>query len=125
MNEPKHKYGTLAPIYLTDQEYQNLNKKYPHMIGDEIERLSEYIAQTGKEYQSHYATLLKWCREDFSKYEHKQIGVQDQETREAKNRYGQMINDLKERKKTASAEEAKSIDYRIISIEDCIKRINK
>ena len=46
---------------LTDDEYAKLqNKELLYMI----ERLSSYMASKGKQYKSHYATILTWARKD-------------------------------------------------------------
>ena len=34
---------------------------------DRIERLSSYVASTGKSYKSHYATIRNWARKDAEK----------------------------------------------------------
>ena len=57
----KHTHGEFSNVLLTDDEYQKLTDKglLPY-----IERLSSYIASTGKRYKSHYATILNWSRKD-------------------------------------------------------------
>lgn len=59
----KHKYGEYNNVLLTDEEYQKLQTMFPD-IQDRIERLSEYVASTGKSYKSHYATIRAWARKD-------------------------------------------------------------
>ena len=66
-NKPvKHKYGEFENVLLTDDELQKLKDKYPD-FDDRIERLSYYIASTGKSYKSHYATIMNWARKDQEK----------------------------------------------------------
>ena len=59
----KHQYGEFKNVQLTDEEYQKLTEAYPD-AKDRIERLSEYIASTGKEYKNHYATIRSWAKRD-------------------------------------------------------------
>ena len=60
----RHKYGLYKNVLLTDEEYQTLQAEFPHDYTDRIERLSEYIASTGKKYKSHLATIRSWARKD-------------------------------------------------------------
>jgi hypothetical protein len=61
---PRHKYGMYENVLFTDEEYQKLKEEFPHDHTDRIERLSEYIASTGKKYKSHLATIRSWARKD-------------------------------------------------------------
>jgi len=59
------KLGEFKNVKLTEGELQKLNLK----IGENetqimIERLSGYLASSGKKYKSHYATILNWTRKD-------------------------------------------------------------
>lgn len=60
---PKSKYGAFENVLLTDDEYNKLKEQYSD-LDERIERLSEYIASSGKSYKSHYATILSWARKD-------------------------------------------------------------
>lgn len=62
-SKEKHKYGEYKNVRLTDEEYRKLTETYPD-AKDRIERLSEYIASTGKEYKNHYATIRSWAKRD-------------------------------------------------------------
>lgn len=62
-DEQKPQYGEYKNILLTDEEYQKLTETYPD-AKDRIERLSEYIASTGREYKNHYATIRSWAKRD-------------------------------------------------------------
>ena len=62
----RHKHGFYNNVLLTDEEYEKLQEEFPHDYSDRIERLSEYIASTGKKYKSHLATIRSWARKDTS-----------------------------------------------------------
>ena len=62
----KHKYGEYKNVLLTDDELEKLKAEYADYL-DRIERLSSYIASTGKAYKSHYATIRTWARADAEK----------------------------------------------------------
>lgn len=59
----KHKYGEYNNVLLTDEELEKLKDEYPDWE-ERIERLSSYVASTGKTYKSHYATIRNWARKD-------------------------------------------------------------
>ena len=59
----KHKYGEYNNVLLTDEELEKLKQEYPDWE-ERIERLSSYVASTGKSYKSHYATIRNWARKD-------------------------------------------------------------
>ena len=59
----KHKYGEYQNVLLTDDELEKLKTEY-FDYDERIERLSSYIASTGKKYKSHYATIRNWARND-------------------------------------------------------------
>lgn len=59
----KHKYGEYKNVLLTDDELQKLKTEYSD-FEERIERLSSYVASTGKRYKSHYATIRNWARKD-------------------------------------------------------------
>lgn len=61
--EEKHKYGEFQNVLLTDTELNKLKEKFTD-YHDRIERLSLYVASTGKVYKSHYATILAWAKKD-------------------------------------------------------------
>lgn len=76
--QTKHKYGEYNNVLLTDEELVKLKEKIPNWQ-DFIERLSGYIASTGKRYKSHYVTMLNWYRRDGQRQQTQQS--QKQETR--------------------------------------------
>ena len=66
-NKPvKHKYGEYNNVLLTDEELEKLKTEYSD-YQERIERLSSYVASTGKSYKSHYATIRNWARKDAEK----------------------------------------------------------
>lgn len=67
---PNNKYNNKY-IYMTLGEFKNVqltevqyNKLKEQDLLSYIERLSRYMESTGKEYKSHYATILNWYRKD-------------------------------------------------------------
>ena len=60
----RHKYGLYENVLLTDMEYKMLQEEFPHDYSARIERLSEYIASTGKKYKNHLATIRSWARKE-------------------------------------------------------------
>lgn len=62
----KHRYGEYNNVLLTDDELEKLKKEYSD-YAERIERLSSYVASTGKPYKSHYATIRNWARKDAEK----------------------------------------------------------
>lgn len=59
----KHAYGEYKNVFLTDEEFEKLKAEFVD-YEERIERLSEYIASTGKSYKSHLATIRAWARKD-------------------------------------------------------------
>ena len=60
----RHKYGHYKNVLLSDEDYVKLVSEFPHDYSERIERLSEYIASTGKSYKNHLATIRSWARKD-------------------------------------------------------------
>jgi predicted phage replisome organizer len=61
--QTRHKYGEYNNVLLTDEELEKLKTEFPDWK-ERIERLSSYIAQSGKSYKSHLATIRNWARKD-------------------------------------------------------------
>ena len=59
----KHKYGIYNNVLLSDDDLEKLKAEFPDYI-ERIERLSEYIASSGKSYKSHLATIRSWARKE-------------------------------------------------------------
>ena len=60
-------YGRYNNVILTDTELSGLKTELPDKWEYYIDRLSCHIASTGKQYQSHAATIYKWAQEDAAK----------------------------------------------------------
>lgn len=90
----KDKYGEFKNVLLTDEEYHKL--EISNLL-TYIEKLSSYIASTGKRYKSHYATILNWSRKD-GKNTNKELA-------------DKLVQDIKEEQ--ASEEEIKALEDRI------------
>lgn len=60
----RHKYGQYNNVLLSDEEYSKLINEFPMDYTERIERLSEYMASTGKPYKSHLATIRRWAKND-------------------------------------------------------------
>ena len=56
--------GRYQNIFLSDQERLELQTEFPAVWQEYVERLSEYMASTGKTYQNHAATIRRWAAED-------------------------------------------------------------
>lgn len=60
----RHKYGEYKNVLLSDEDMDKLKAELPNNYLDYIERLSQYMASTGKSYKSHLATIRSWARKD-------------------------------------------------------------
>lgn len=60
----KEKFGEFENVLLSADEFQKLKSKLGAEAESYIERLSSYIASSGKKYKSHYATILSWTQKD-------------------------------------------------------------
>jgi hypothetical protein len=66
-NKPKvarHKYGTYENVLLSDEELEKLQAEFPYDWEDRIERVSEYVASTGKSYKNYLATIRAWAKKE-------------------------------------------------------------
>jgi hypothetical protein len=63
----RHQYGLYKNVLLTDEDYSKVQDEFPHDYSERIDRLSEYIASTGKSYKNHLATIRAWARKDSGK----------------------------------------------------------
>jgi predicted phage replisome organizer len=59
----KHKYGEYANVLLSDEELSKLKSEFSDWE-ERIEKLSIYMASTGKRYKSHLATIRNWARKE-------------------------------------------------------------
>ena len=60
----RQKYGYYQNVLFTREEYAAVQAEFPDDYSQRIERLSEYIASTGRSYQNHLATIRIWARKD-------------------------------------------------------------
>lgn len=60
----RHKYGEYSNVLLSDSDLAKLKSEFPNDWEERIERLSAYMASTGKTYKSHLATIRNWARRD-------------------------------------------------------------
>ena len=60
----RHKYGIYKNVFLTDEDMNKLKTEFPDDWQNRIERLSEYIASSGKTYKNHLATIRVWAKKD-------------------------------------------------------------
>ena len=60
-------YGRYKNVFLSDGELTELQTELPTLWQTYIDRLSEYMASTGKQYQNHAATIRRWAAEDRKK----------------------------------------------------------
>ena len=60
----RHKYGIYKNVLLTDEDMEKLKSEFPDDWQNRIERLSDYIASSGKTYKNHLATIRVWAKKD-------------------------------------------------------------
>lgn len=60
----RHKYGEYKNVLLSDDDMEKLQKEFPNDYEARIDRLSAYIAQSGKAYKNHLAVIRNWARKD-------------------------------------------------------------
>ncbi len=59
--------GGFCNVFLSDEELAELQADFPTVWQEYIERLSEYMASTGRTYKSHAATIRRWIANDLRK----------------------------------------------------------
>lgn len=64
--ETRHKFGEYKNVLLSDSDVQKLKTEFPTDWEERVERLSAYMASTGKSYKNHLATIRNWARRDRS-----------------------------------------------------------
>ena len=64
-------YGEYKNVRLSKEEYKNLKEKLNSHTEIMINKLSRYMESSGKTYQNHYVTILKWYEEDKDKLRQK------------------------------------------------------
>jgi hypothetical protein len=58
----RHRYGEYKNVLLSDADVGKLKNEFPNDWEGRIERLSAYMASTGKSYKNHLATIRNWAR---------------------------------------------------------------
>lgn len=61
---PRHKHGEYQNVLLSDNDLDKLKTEFPSDWDQRIQRLSEYMASSGKSYKNHLATIRNWARRD-------------------------------------------------------------
>ena len=64
-------FGEYGNVLLTREEAEALKRDYPDDWQARIDRLSEYMASTGRRYKNHLATIRSWARQDAPKEQKK------------------------------------------------------
>ena len=62
--EEKHARGKYENVFLTNEQLEDLKKRYPADYQKKIDRLSVGIETKGYQYQNHHATIILWAEED-------------------------------------------------------------
>lgn len=60
----RHKNGEYQNVLLSDDDLDKLKAEFPADWDQRIQRLSEYMASSGKSYKNHLATIRNWARRD-------------------------------------------------------------
>ena len=69
-------FGAYHNVFISDSELAELQNELPTSWQHYIDRLSEYIASSGRQYQNHAATIHRWAAADHEK-SHQQIYRRD------------------------------------------------
>lgn len=56
--------GECNNVILLDWQWKKLKELFPNNYRERVDRLSRYISKSGKNYPSHYATIISWAKED-------------------------------------------------------------
>lgn len=64
----RHKYGEYNNVVLSDEDIEKLKAEIPN-YEQYIEKVSEYVASTGKSYKNYLATIRNWYRRDNEKHQ--------------------------------------------------------
>ena len=62
--EPPTAYGRYENIFLSKDEYDELQAEYPDRLERFIEEMSRYLAANGRTYQNYAAALRIWAEND-------------------------------------------------------------
>lgn len=86
----RHKHGDYDNVLLSDEEYEKLKVEFPEDYQDRIERLSEYMASTGKTYKNHLATIRCWAKKEQPKT------TSTQSVKQPQSEYDRFMSNLQE-----------------------------
>jgi len=64
VSDSAHVRGRYQNVFLSDTEIAELQAELPDLWQQYVEKLSEYMASTGKTYQNHAATIRRWIADD-------------------------------------------------------------
>lgn len=100
--DEKNRYGIYNNVILKDEERDALMNEFPDSYQDKIDNLSMYMKSKGTLYRDHYATIMKWAREDANKQkEHpKNIYTRQGSAKDLAN-FNKMLDEMNERMKEA------------------------
>ena len=71
--------GSQKNVYISDEEYKALSAEFTE-CDEYIERLSLYMASTGKDYRDHAATIRKWILQDKPKKQERNYDCREDES---------------------------------------------
>lgn len=71
--------GSQKNVCISDEEYEDLSAEFTE-CDEYIERLSLYMASTGKDYSSHAATVRKWILQDKPKKQERNYDCREDES---------------------------------------------
>ena len=77
--EERTAYGSYKNVFLSGDEYKNLVADFKE-CDEYIERLSVYMASTGKSYSNHAATVRKWIMQDKPKIQERNYDCREDES---------------------------------------------
>ena len=60
----RHRYGMYQNYFFRTKNCKKLQTEFPADYQSRIERLSEYMASSGRRYKNHLATIRSWARRD-------------------------------------------------------------
>ena len=64
----KHRHGNFGHVFLTDEDLQKLQDRFPTDYQQRIQNLDDYLENNpSKHYANHYLTILTWARKDDQK----------------------------------------------------------
>lgn len=100
--DEKNRYGIYNNVILKDEERDALMNEFPDSYQDKIDNLSMYMKSKGTLYRDHYATIMKWAREDANKQKEqpKNIYARQGSAEDLAN-FNKMLDEMNERMKEA------------------------